>query len=358
MSAANADLGKNTRAMVDKSFHSSSAEVHNIVDPALKAFYPFLTGKFDLSDHRQIAVAINRDRLCYRQEAGVTVNRNPSEIDEAVWRAILRRDRNLDGKFVYAALTTGIYCRSSCPARHPHRRNTLIFSTAADAEREAFIACRRCNPQSNCLANLLTPAEICVELALNYIESHIEQNITLSSLSRVTGLSPNHLQQTFNRIVGLSPKAFCDARRLAHLKGHLKRGESVVRSIYAAGYGSSRALYERASKGLGMTPAVYARGGPGVRIRYAVVESRFGRTLIAVTKQGVCAVLSGSNGRQLVGRLKTEFPSAKTTCDRLLTARWLSTVRSCQSTNPLLSKLPLDMQRRVYEARIGRLSGR
>ena len=74
----------------------------------------------------------------------MTIARKQSEIDETVWQAVLRRDRNFDGKFVYAALTTGIYCRPSCPARHPHRRNTLIFLTGDDAEREAFIACRRC----------------------------------------------------------------------------------------------------------------------------------------------------------------------------------------------------------------------
>jgi AraC family transcriptional regulator of adaptative response/methylated-DNA-[protein]-cysteine methyltransferase len=271
-----------------------------------------------------------------------------SEIDETHWQAILRRDRRFDGKFVYAALTTGIYCRPSCPARHPHRRNTLIISTAADAEREGFIACRRCHPQSDSL----TAAEVCVELALNYIESHIEQNITLSSLSRVTGLSPNHLQQTFKKILGLSPKAFCDARRLAHLKLHLKRGESVIRSVYASGYGSSRALYEKARIALGMTPAIYARGGKGVRIRYAVVESSFGHTLIAVTQEGVCAVMSGRNQKQLAAKLEWEFPNAIVTRDTRSTTQWHSAVRSCQSADPLLAMLPLNTRCQVFEARM------
>ncbi len=191
-----------------------------------------------------------------------------------------------------------------------------------------------------------------MNLALNYIESHTEQNITLSSLSRVTGLSPNHFQQTFKKIVGLSPKEFCDARRLAHLKRQLNRGEPVIRSIYAAGYGSSRALYERAGKGLGMTPAIYARGGPDVRIRYEMVESRLGRVLIGVTEQGVCVVLLGRDDRQLVDKLRTEFPNAVATHDRLLAATWLSVVRACDTTGPLLAKLPLDTRRRIFEARI------
>jgi AraC family transcriptional regulator of adaptative response/methylated-DNA-[protein]-cysteine methyltransferase len=273
---------------------------------------------------------------------------NPTKISDAHWRAVLRRDRNLDGKFVYAALTTGIYCRPSCPARHPHRRNTLIFSTASEAEREAFIPCRRCHPASDAL----TSAEQCVRLALDYIESHIEHNITLASLSRVTGLSPNHLQQTFKRIVGLSPKAFCDARRLAHLKRHLQRGEPVIRSIYLSGYGSSRALYERASKGLGMTPALYARGGSGLRLRYILIDSRLGRLLIATTQHGICAVLTGADDKQLIETLQHEFPNAATSRNRRPPAKWIAAVSHSQSTNPLLTRLPIDTQRRVFEARV------
>lgn len=272
------------------------------------------------------------------------------KIGAAVWQAVLRRDRAFDRKFVYAALTTGIYCRPSCPARHPHRRNTLIFPTGTEAEREGFIACRRCHPRSNAL----TPAETSIKAALDYIEAHIDQKITLTSLSQVTGLSPNHLQQTFARIVGLSPKAFCDARRLVHLKRHLKLGISVISATYAAGYGSSRALYEKASKGLGMTPAIYARGGAGVRIRYAVMDSDLGRTLIAVTERGVCAVLSGQDDKSLIGGLREEFPSASKARDSLPPPQWMSAVRSCRGSDPLLSQLSRDMQGRVFQARVWR----
>jgi AraC family transcriptional regulator, regulatory protein of adaptative response / methylated-DNA-[protein]-cysteine methyltransferase len=104
-------------------------------------------------------------------------------IDRVAWTAILNRDRRHDGKFVYAALTTGIYCRPSCPARHPHARNTQIFPTPAQAEREGFIPCLRCHPRHNSP----TPAESAVEAALEWIEAHIHQPITLSVLSQVTG---------------------------------------------------------------------------------------------------------------------------------------------------------------------------
>jgi AraC family transcriptional regulator of adaptative response/methylated-DNA-[protein]-cysteine methyltransferase len=92
-------------------------------------------------------------------------------ISDSSWKAILTRDRRFDGKFVYAALTTGIYCRPSCPARHPHRHNTLIFSTDAQAEREGFTACLRCHPKANALSH----GERGIQRTLQWIEAHIEK---------------------------------------------------------------------------------------------------------------------------------------------------------------------------------------
>lgn len=118
----------------------------------------------------------NRNILIIRGGAGAM----PSGGTE--WLALRRRDRRYDGKFVYAAVTTGIYCRPSCPARIPHRRNTLIFLAAPDAERQGYVPCRRCHPQS-----LLTPAERRITAALEYIEAHLDQPITLETLSQISG---------------------------------------------------------------------------------------------------------------------------------------------------------------------------
>src|SRR5580704_9398189 len=122
-------------------------------------------------------------------------------IDRVAWAAILKRDRRHDGRFVYAALTTGIYCRPSCPARHPHRRNTLLFATASDAEREGFTACLRCQPKRQSPSS----SELAIARCLVWIEANLHRPITLSVLSQVSGLSPNHLQQVFKRTIGLSP---------------------------------------------------------------------------------------------------------------------------------------------------------
>jgi AraC family transcriptional regulator, regulatory protein of adaptative response / methylated-DNA-[protein]-cysteine methyltransferase len=284
-------------------------------------------------------------------QAALNLQIPPSESIETsvdAWEAVLKRDRQSDGKFVYAALTTGIYCRPSCPARHPLRRNTLLFATAEEAEREGFIPCGRCCPGKDSF----TLAEKCIKAVFDYIEAHIERPITLKTLAQVTGLSPNHLQQTFKRIVGISPKAYCDARRLAHFKKRLRLGESIISASYGVGYGSSRALYERAGKSLGMTPSTYQRGGQGTRIRYAMIEGPLGHALVATTKLGVCAVLLGESRSLLFRELREEFPKAALVREKVTPEKWSVAVRSGQREDPLLSKLPWTLRSRHFQAKL------
>src|SRR6202795_1774199 len=70
-----------------------------------------------------------------------------SNAADRLWQATLRRDHRADGTFFFAVRSTHIYCRPSCPARRPLRRNALFFQTPADAEQHGFRACRRCRPK-------------------------------------------------------------------------------------------------------------------------------------------------------------------------------------------------------------------
>src|SRR5262249_42994989 len=65
--------------------------------------------------------------------------------DDARWEAVRQRDRTADGAFFCAVVTTGVYCRPSCPAR-PRRENVRFYASSAEAVRAGFRACRRCRP--------------------------------------------------------------------------------------------------------------------------------------------------------------------------------------------------------------------
>ena len=64
------------------------------------------------------------------------------------WDAVATRDRAMDGVFFYAVMSTGIYCRPSCPSKRPRRENVVFFRAREAAEGAGFRPCKRCKPES------------------------------------------------------------------------------------------------------------------------------------------------------------------------------------------------------------------
>lgn len=272
--------------------------------------------------------------------------RAPRVPNAASWRSVARRDRAADGQFVYVALTTSIYCRPSCPARLPHRRNMRILRSATEAERRGYSACLRCHPGS------LAPAEAGVTAALHHICSDPDLTITLKSLSLISGLSPNHLQRMFTRIIGVSPKAFLDHHRLTRFKALVRRAKSVSGASYAAGYGSIRAVYEKTGKGLGMTPATYRAGGTGATVRYSMASVPWGRVVVATTARGICMVSVSERDEALAAAVAIEFPRATLVRERRMPAPWLAALRACQLEDPVLTRLAVAVRMDVFQAKV------
>lgn len=225
--------------------------------------------------------------------------------DDARWRAVSDRDRTQDGGFVYAVSSTGVYCRPSCPSRRPRRDRVTFFPTPAEAKTAGFRPCKRCRPD----ASAKDPAHAAVERACRHIEE-AETAPTLAHLSAATNLSPHHLQRTFKRIVGVSPRQYWDAVRQRRLKNALRQGEPVASAIYGAGFGSPSRVYESAGERLGMSPASYAKGGRGADVAFTVAASAFGRVLVAATAQGIAAVALGDDDRTLERDLRRTLPEA------------------------------------------------
>jgi len=231
----------------------------------------------------------------------------PAVIDATMaWAAIEARDRRFDGAFVYAVRTTGVYCRPSCPSRRALRANVSFHGTPDEAEAAGFRECKRCRPRSASA----TSGEAAVARAKAYLEANADRRVSLAELADEVGMSLFHLQRTFRRVVGLSPRAYADARRVDQLKTRLKRGDTVSRATYEAGFNSSGTVYARTGAGIGMTPGEYRRGGQGARIRYATANTPMGRVLVAATARGVCAVTLGSDDAALERALRSEYPAA------------------------------------------------
>jgi AraC family transcriptional regulator of adaptative response/methylated-DNA-[protein]-cysteine methyltransferase len=239
----------------------------------------------------------------------VTEHHLANPADQKRWEAVLERDHSQDGSFVYAVTSTHIYCRPSCPSRRPARLRVRFFLTPEAAEGAGYRACRRCEPRGE------RASDRQIQLAREYLDEHGDRTVSLEQLGRVVGMSPYHLQRTFKRVLGVTPKAYASARRLERMKSRLKEGDTVSRATYEAGYGSGSRAYEHARSGMGMTPATYRNGGRGTRIRYTIVETNVGHLLAAVTERGLCSVMLGDEPGPLESSLRREFPAADTTRD-------------------------------------------
>jgi AraC family transcriptional regulator of adaptative response/methylated-DNA-[protein]-cysteine methyltransferase len=225
--------------------------------------------------------------------------------DEIKWHAVAERDRSRDGHFVYGVSSTRIYCRPSCPSRRPLRSRVSFFATPDAAERAGYRACRRCEPRSSQPAVARQ-----VQRAREYLDGHLDETITLERLAKVTGISRYHLQRTFKRMVGVSPKAYASGRRLEQMKSRLRQGDTVSRATYEAGYSSGSRAYEHARTRLGMTPATYRDGGKGMQICFTVMHTPVGHLLAAATERGHCAVILGDDRTELEAALRREYPAA------------------------------------------------
>ncbi len=267
--------------------------------------------------------------------------------DAAYWDAVCNRDQRMDGAFYFAVLTTGVYCRPSCHARRPLRANVVFFRERDAAERAGFRACKRCRPQQ---VTGRDPQVEMVEKVCRYIESHLDDRVTLGALSRELGLSPFHLQRTFKELTSVTPRAYAETCRVQQVKRNLRGGGDVTRAMYEAGYGSSRALYEHAGAQLGMTPGTYRKQGAGMTIRYSMADSPAGKLLVASTDRGVCSVQFGESDEALRAGLRSEFAAAELREERPNKA--VHALLAHLKGQPLTNDLPLDIQATAFQRRV------
>lgn len=264
------------------------------------------------------------------------------------WEAVAERDNRMDGMFYYAVVTTGVYCRPSCPSRRPKRSNVLFFQRRDAAEHAGFRPCRRCHPQRE---GAVDPQALMVEKVCRYIDANLDEPVTLNRISREVGLSPFHLQRTFKSLLGITPRGYADARRLESLKSSLQEGHSVTRSMYDAGYGSSSRLYERSTSQLGMTPSRYRKQGSGETIKFTIAASQIGRMLVAATEKGVCSIrFSGSDG-DLEKELRAEFSQAEIKRDDSTLATWVESLLG-RINGTSGRPLPLDIRATAFQRQV------
>lgn len=265
---------------------------------------------------------------------------------ERLWRAVRDGDSSLAGQFVYAVSTTGTYCRPGCDMPTPAYADVEFYALPAAAERAGFRPCRHCQPQAITASD---PQARLIQQVCDYIEDALETPLTLEELGIAFHVSPFHLQRTFKRIMGITPRQYIEWRRVDCLKARLRTGQNVTDALYGVGFGSSSRLYERSDSVLGMTPATYSRGGEGMHIHYTIVECDLGLLLVGTTEKGLCAVHLGRNDAELVESLYAEYPAATIERNPGAMCTWVTQLlEHLDGRRPHLD-LPLDVQATAFE---------
>jgi len=271
-------------------------------------------------------------------------------MNDQLWQAVVTRDARFDGQFVFAVSSTKIYCRPSCPSRRPSRSRVSFFDEPEAAEEAGYRACLRCKPQDS---GVVDPQLKLVQRACRLLDDADEgEALKLAELAQRIGVSAFHLQRTFKRVMGISPKQYVTARRFGNFKQLVREGESVTNALYDSGFNSSSRVYEHAVEELGMTPATYGRGGRGVKIDYTIAASPLGRLLVAVTERGVCAVRMGDTDAELEKDLREEFPAAAIERDDARLQETVKKVLQHLTNNEPHLDLPLDIRATAFQRQV------
>src|ERR1700676_3845438 len=264
--------------------------------------------------------------------------------------AVASRDARMDRAFVYGVRSTGIYCRPSCPSRRPRPQQIQFFALSEAAERAGFRACLRCRPQSeprSSQSQLISSVCHAIET-----DTGTDRPADLGRLAAAAGLSAQHLQRTFRQAMGITPRQYADAIRVARLKSNLRKGTDVTTALYETGYGSPSRLYEKSDAQLGMTPATYRQGGQGMQISYTITDCSLGRVLVAATGRGISAVYLGDNDEPLAAALRKEYPQAEIRHSSEEHSQWVrAIVRHLAGSQPQLD-LPTDVAATAFQRRV------
>ncbi|MBN6350592.1 bifunctional DNA-binding transcriptional regulator/O6-methylguanine-DNA methyltransferase Ada [Providencia alcalifaciens] len=267
---------------------------------------------------------------------------------EQRWQAVVERNKNADGHFVYGVKTSLIYNHPSAAGRLPNRDNVEFFDNEQQAIKQGYRPGKRQRTETAQLNQFYKEK---IEKACRYIEQQ-NRPLTLTELAEYVGISRYHFHRLFKAHTGLTPKAYANGLRHEKLQGQLQQQERITDAIYDAGYQSNSRFYETAIQRLGMTPSAWKSGGGGSKIYFALAACSLGTVLVAQSPIGVCAILLGDDPEQLLRDLQDKFPKADLIGDDDKFEKVIAKVLGFIEAPEIGFDLPLDIRGTAFQQRV------
>lgn len=174
---------------------------------------------------------------------------------ETCYRAVQGRDARFDGWFFIAVRTTRIYCRPSCPAMTPLRKNVAFYPSAAAAQRAGYRACKRCRPDASPGSPDWDVRGDVAGRALRLIRDGIIDREGVPGLARRLGYSERQIHRALVAEVGAGPLALARAQRAQTARILLETTDLPASDVaFAAGFASVRQFNDTVQAVFGTTP--------------------------------------------------------------------------------------------------------
>lgn len=176
--------------------------------------------------------------------------------DELCFRAVQGRDPRFDGWFVMAVRTTGIYCRPSCPATTPRRRNVEFFPAAATAQSRGYRACKRCRPDASPGSPEWDTRADAVGRAMRLIADGAVDRDGVRGLAVRLGYSERQVHRMLVAELGVGPLALARAQRAQTARLLVETTAlSFTEVAHASGFGSVRQFNDTVQQVFACTPS-------------------------------------------------------------------------------------------------------
>ncbi|MEV0905383.1 DNA-3-methyladenine glycosylase 2 family protein [Streptomyces hokutonensis] len=183
--------------------------------------------------------------------------------EDSRYEAVRSRDGRFDGEFFFGVATTGIYCRPSCPAVTPKRRNVRFFMTAAAAQGSGFRACRRCRPDAvPGSAEWNVRADV-VGRAMRLIGDGVVDREGVAGLAVRLGYSARQVQRQLTAELGAGPVALARAQRAHTARVLVQTTDLPITEIaFASGFASVRQFNDTIRAVYASTPSELRTNAP------------------------------------------------------------------------------------------------
>ncbi|MEW2357879.1 AlkA N-terminal domain-containing protein [Spirillospora sp. NPDC029432] len=182
-------------------------------------------------------------------------------------RAVRSKDARFDGWFYTGVVTTGIYCRPSCPVVPPKPANMRFYPSAAAAQQAGFRACKRCRPDASPGSPEWNHRADVVARAMRLIADGVVDREGVPGLATRLGYSTRQIERQLRAELGAGPLALARAQRAQTARLLIETSALPMGDVaFAAGFASIRAFNDTVREVFALTPSQLrdrvARGHP------------------------------------------------------------------------------------------------